>query len=202
MPACPLPAAASFAATFAHPVDPVDFGLPMSCLRHFPVIERGQRRNWKYVIAYAKREETHTFTLPCPSLPVELSRSTVIAAVIQSRRQKLKKDILKEIPPIREKYEAVLCNRMDDKKYLPIVNKFFDSLPQNDDHVHQSYFCALTLLSRLYGNEVYVPPEVHVRGIFSTSIHRLLRTLFVILSVFVLFVFCFNCCRWTRKEAS
>lgn len=57
----------------------------------------------------------------------------VIAAVIKSRKQKMKKDMLKEIPPIREKYHEVLCNRMDDKKYEPLVDKFFDSLPQNDD---------------------------------------------------------------------
>lgn len=56
--------------------------------------------------------------------------------------------------------------------------------------MHESYFCALSLLSKLYGNEVYVPPEVYVRGnFFNTSIHRLLLTLFVILSGF--FCLCF-----------
>lgn len=183
MPACPLPAAPNFATDFAHPNDPIDFGLPISCVRHFPVIERGQRRNWKFVIAYAKREETHTFTLPCPSLPVELSRKEVISTVIKSRKQKLREDIVKELPAIRANYHEVLSNRKDDE-HKTCVDKFLDSLPQNNNQVHESYFCALSLLSRLYGNEVYVPPEVYVRGRFNVFKHAILLTL--------LCVFCFN----------
>ena len=147
-------------------MDPIDFGFPISCLKHYPISERGQRRNWRYVIAYAKRPEHHTFVFPSPSLPVELSRKSAIAIVIKSRRQKLKEDYEKELPVIRERYNAVLRNRTDDEKYLPFVDRFFNSLPKSNDAVHETYFCALSLLSKLYGNEVYVPPEVYVRGMF------------------------------------
>lgn len=163
MPACPLPASANFCTTFAHPEHPLDYGMPLSCLRHEPISERGQRGNWRFLIAYAMREETHTFILPCPSLPVELSRKQVIAAVLQGKKQSVKETCIKDLPRIRERYYAVLANRQDDQQ-IPLVDKFFESLPKNDGEEHETYYCALSLLSKLYGNEVYVAPEVYVRG--------------------------------------
>jgi hypothetical protein len=172
MPACPLPASANFCTTFAHPEDPIDFGMPLSCLRHEPIIERGQRGNWRFVIAYAKREETHTFILSCPSLPVELSRRQAIAAVVKTKKQSVKDTLIEELPLVKEKYRAVLVNRCDEE-YMPMVDTFFESLPKNDGETHESYYCALSELSKLYGNEVYVPPEVYVRGMYmNICVHR------------------------------
>jgi hypothetical protein len=165
MPACPLPRTAQFSEVFAHPEDPVDFGMPISCLAHFPIVARGQRRNWRYVIAYAKREERHTFTLPCPSLPIEMSRKQTVAIVARSRRQKLRKDHMIELEEIRERTRLVLCNRRDEEEFMPDVDNFLASVPRNDDEKHDSYYCVLSHLSQHYGNDVYKPPEIYVRGI-------------------------------------
>lgn len=95
---------------------------------------------------------------------MELSRKQAITAVIKGTQQKIKVSCSKELPLIRERYCEVLVNRKDDKDHMPLVDKFFESLPKNDGEKHESFYCALSHLSELYGNEVYVPPEVYVRG--------------------------------------
>lgn len=59
----------------------------------------------------------------------------------------------------------VLLSRKDDK-YIPEVEEFFESLMQlTDSNCHESYYDALAYLSKEYGNEVYVPPPVHITGL-------------------------------------
>lgn len=173
MPAIPMPAASNFLKNFAHPLNPQDFGVPIACVNHYPLQDRGQRRQWRYVIAYAKRSEHHSFTLRCPSLPLELSRQECVAAVIRSTRQPLRQEFLKNLAARRDSYVEVLLSRRDDK-YIPEVEEFFESLMQlTDSNCHESYYDALAHLSKEYGNEVYVPPLVHITGLVAYCLRYL-----------------------------
>lgn len=164
MPACPLNRVASFVKDFAHPVDPIGFGLPLSCVKHYPISERGQRRNWRYTICYARRVEQHTFTMKCPSLPVEMSRSKVVAAVLRAKRQDIKEDFFENLPGITHRINQIFTSRQDEK-YFPIVKRFLDSFPRDVFGApHESFYPSLAYLSQHYGNEVYQPPPQYVRG--------------------------------------
>ena len=162
MPASPCPEVAHFKGMFAHPVDPIGFGFAISCTMHYPVAERGQCRHWVYVISYARSRETHTFTLPCPSLPLDMSRRGTITQVLQSRRQRIHKDCDEELLAILERITRRLCNRSDEQ-FLPTIEAFFRSLPRGEDcDNHDSYYDVLADLSKNYGNDVYVAPVPHV----------------------------------------
>ncbi len=55
MPAPAMPNVGNFRDTFKHPTHPEEYGVPISVLDCSPIQERGSRRKWRYVIAYAKR---------------------------------------------------------------------------------------------------------------------------------------------------
>ena len=181
----PCPEVAHFREVFAHPVDPIDFGVPISCTMHYPVAERGQRRHWVYEISYARRRETHTFSLPCPSLPIEMSRLGTVAQVLQFRRQPIKKDCEEELEEILERITRRLRNRSDEQ-FRPTIEAFFRSLPLDDCTIHESYYDVLADLSKNYGNEVYVAPEPHVRGM----IIRLHEHLYCFHQLFITCILC------------
>jgi hypothetical protein len=54
-PASSLPNVGDFRKIFGHPTHPQEFGVPIAVLDSSPIQERGSRRKWRYVIAYAKR---------------------------------------------------------------------------------------------------------------------------------------------------
>ena len=163
MPAIPLNHVVTFKQDFAHPTDPIGFGVPLSCTLHHPIIERGQRRQWRYVISYARRVEQHTFILKCPSLPVEISRSAVIAAVIRTRRQNPHPEFFQKLEGIKHRMTQTLQNRRDDE-FIPGVERFLDSFPSSALEAHDSFCDILALLSKDYGNDVYTPPHTYTRG--------------------------------------
>ena len=163
MPAIPLPHSSNFREIFAHPTDPIEFGPPLHCLDHFPVEERGQRRHWRYIISYAKRTENQTFILKCPSLPLEISRKLAISRVVTSQRQSIKEDVADSIDVVRRNIYHTLKNRKD-LDHMFDVNKLLNSFPLDNATVHESYYDALSKLSALYGNEVYVEPKTYARG--------------------------------------
>jgi hypothetical protein len=55
MPAPAMPNTGNFRDIFKHPIDPQAFGVPIVCHDSYPIQERGCRRQWRYVIGYAKR---------------------------------------------------------------------------------------------------------------------------------------------------
>jgi hypothetical protein len=65
MPASSLPNVGDFREIFKHPTHPEEYGVPIAVLDSCPIQERGSRRKWRYVIAYAKRyfKSKHIFQL-------------------------------------------------------------------------------------------------------------------------------------------
>ena len=115
------------------------------------------------MISYARRAEKHSFILKCPSLPVELSRSAVIAAVVETRRQTPHREFFEKLEGIQHRMTETLRNRRDGE-FIPTVEKFLESFPTSNGELHDSYYDSLALLSKRYGNEVYTPPHTYTRG--------------------------------------
>jgi hypothetical protein len=55
MPAPAIPNVGNFREIFKHPTHPDEYGVPIAILDYSAIQERGCRRKWRYVIAYAKR---------------------------------------------------------------------------------------------------------------------------------------------------
>lgn len=70
---------------FLHPEDPMRHGIPLSC-EAFPIVDKGKRQQWQYNVKYA-RGDVCRFVLPCPSLPIDLSREQILSKVGSAERQ-------------------------------------------------------------------------------------------------------------------
>lgn len=138
----------NYRSIFRHPTDPQQ-GNPMPFCDATPIAEKGRRRQWRYMIKYPMGDEVE-FILPCPSLPFNLTRQSVIDRVKLSVRQEMKKDRHAKLRVIKSNINQILIhrNKADD---IPLWDKFFESLPSSNEQPHHTYRNSLEELAQKFG---------------------------------------------------
>ena len=78
MPAAADPRAVKFRNMFQHPTDPETHGPAQFIKAWYPV----SKQKYRFDIGYAITGDVHTFILPCPSLPYEVSRDLILGMIL------------------------------------------------------------------------------------------------------------------------
>jgi len=133
-------------------------GNPIS-FTHMPLTnERGNRQSWLYNVTFAGGA-TESFTLRCPSLPVQLDRDILIADLQRIERQPFSPIFFQDIAVVRHKVRTLLQLKSLTHNYGAAWEDFFLSLPQSQDDERFPLFvpsCALIKLFNSYFGEIQV----------------------------------------------
>jgi hypothetical protein len=126
-----------------------------------PLTEKGRRQEWHYDVAFSDGE-VHPFTLPCPSLPLQLDLETAIGNIKDAKMQQFQGKMMEE-----EKREGVLHNikniltQRGDEIAIDEWDNFFShdlpSIKAPEIYSRRAYKNVLAKLAESAGGSIRVP---------------------------------------------
>jgi hypothetical protein len=122
------------------------------------VTERGQRRQWRYVVQYAGGA-TKEFIKPCIPLPITFSLESLRERMANTFRQDMHDKWQTKMATVRANIVGILKHRKDDA-FIPCWDNFFDKIPPSAEVPHHTYENYLQNLARHHGGVVQVPLRV------------------------------------------
>ena len=124
-------------------------GFPVSFSYHPTTGERGNRQSWIYDVRFAGGM-VEEFTLPCPSIPVTMTRDVLVEGLREMPRQVFTEKGLKQLATGKDNVFKLLKMKGYWSTYGFIWEQFFLDLPQSDDDIRYPKIAEKVALRHLF----------------------------------------------------